>query len=410
MKKLSIGSKFKAFRESLISTGQTDFILLASATALVIFGVVMVFSSSYYIALNREGNPFYYLERQIFFASTGFLGMYIMSKFDYHKLIKFTVPVMIFALALLILVIAGFGRTVNNATRWIAVGPLTIMPGEFAKVAVIMFVAGFIAKDHRRVYSLTKGIVPVGIVTGIYAILIIRQPNLSTALTVAGIAFGMLFLAGLQWRYLIAIAAVMTGMVLGLAKFGAQFGYGHVMRRLTSFWDPFEDALGDGFQVVQSLLALGTGGFFGLGLGKSVQKNLYLPEPMNDFILSIVGEELGLVGVFLLMSLFMLLIWRCFKVAMHAPDRYGMLLSGGVGIMIAIQVILNVAVVTSSMPPTGVALPFISYGGNALWICMGAVGVVLNVSRQASLEEEAALAESGNNDNTQGTGELRYSE
>ena len=149
------------------------------------------------------------------------------------------------------------------------------------------------------------------------------------------------------------------------------------------------------FSANGGLLALGTGGFLGLGLGKSVQKNLYLPEPMNDFILSIIGEELGLVGVFFLMSLFMLLIWRCFKVAMHAPDRYGMLLSGGVAIMIALQVILNVAVVTSSMPPTGVALPFISYGGNALWICMGAIGVVLNVSRQSDIEavEKAAKAE-----------------
>ena len=388
------GKALGNFRDSLISKGQTDFLLLAAATALVIFGVVMVFSSSYYIALNREGNPFYYLGRQIFFAGTGFIGMYIMSKFDYHKLIKLTVPIMIFALLLLVLVIAGFGRTVNNATRWIAVGPLTIMPGEFAKVAVIMFVAGFIAKDHRRVYSFTGGILPVAIVTGIYGALIIMQPNLSTALTVAGIAFGMLFLAGLQWRYLIAIITVMFGGVIGLAY----FGYEHWMNRLTSFWDPFQDALGDGFQVVQSLLALGTGGFLGLGLGKSVQKNLYLPEPMNDFILSIIGEELGLVGVFFLMALFMIFIWRCFKVAMHAPDRYGMLLSGGIGIMIAIQVILNVAVVTSSMPPTGVALPFISYGGNALWICMGATGVVLNVSRQSELEEEEEKAEADKED------------
>ena len=396
MKKPKIGEKVKAFRDSLISTGNTDFILLTTATALVIFGVVMVFSSSYYIALNREGDPFYYLGRQIFFAATGFIGMYIMSKFDYHQLIKATVPIMIFALVLLILVIAGFGRTVNNATRWIAVGPITIMPGEFAKIAVIMFVAGFIAKDHRRVYNFMKGILPVAVVTGIYAILIIRQPNLSTALTVAGIAFGMMFLAGLQWRYLFAIMGVMAAGVFAIAKFGANFGYGHVMRRLTSFWDPFEDALGDGFQVVQSLLALGTGGFLGLGLGKSVQKNLYLPEPMNDFILSIIGEELGLVGVFFLMALFMIFIWRCFKVAMHAPDRYGMLLAGGIGIMIAIQVILNVAVVTSSMPPTGVALPFISYGGNALWICMGATGVVLNISRQTSLMEESVPEEEKN--------------
>ena len=410
MKRPEPGKAIKRFRDSLVSTGQTDFLLLAAATALVIYGVVMVFSSSYYIALNREGNPFYYLFRQIFFAGTGFVGMYIMSKFDYHKLVRLTIPVMAFALVLLILVIAGFGRTVNNATRWIAVGPLTIMPGEFAKVAVILFVAGFIARDHRRVYSFTKGILPVALVTGVYAVLIIRQPNLSTALTVLGIAFGMLFLAGLQWRYLMAIIASMFAGVLGLAY----FGYEHWMNRLTSFWDPFKDALGDGFQVVQSLLALGTGGFLGLGLGKSVQKNLYLPEPMNDFILSIIGEELGLLGVFLLMALFMLFIWRCFKIAMHAPDRYGMLLSGGIAIMIAIQVIMNVAVVTSSMPPTGVALPFISYGGNALWICMGATGVVLNISRQENSEAGEASAEAEEDKEAPGEPDiiesLRYSE
>lgn len=376
------GPRLGSLKDSFISAGQTDFILLASATALVIFGVVMIFSSSYYIALNREGTPFYYLGRQIFFAATGFIMMYVMSKFDYHKLIRFTPFIMILALVLLILVIAGLGRTVNNATRWIALGPVTIMPGEFAKVAVIMFVAGFIARDHTRVYSFRYGILPVALVTMVYAILIIRQPNLSTALTVAGIAFGMLFLAGLQWRYLVAIIVTMFAGVLVLIRFG---GYEHWQSRILSFSDPFKYALGEGFQVVQSLLALGTGGFFGLGLGKSVQKNLYLPEPMNDFILSIVGEELGLLGVFFLMALFMVLIWRCFIVAMHAPDRYGMLLAGGTAVMIAIQVIMNVAVVTSSMPPTGVALPFISYGGNALWICMGLVGVVLNISRQSDL-------------------------
>lgn len=375
-------SRLKA---NFISSGQSDFILLAAATALVIYGVVMVFSSSYYIALNREGTPFYYLGRQIFFASTGFIMMYIMSKFDYHKLIKFTPLVMILALVLLVLVIAGLGRTVNNATRWIAIGPLTIMPGEFAKVAVIMFVAGFIARDHTRVYSFTHGILPVAAVVAVYSALIVMQPNLSTALTVAGIAFGMLFLAGLQWRYLAGIIVSMFGIVIILIKSGR---YEHWGDRLTSFSDPFEHALGEGFQVVQSLLALGTGGFFGLGLGKSVQKNLYLPEPMNDFILSIIGEELGLVGVFVLMALFMVFIWRCFIISMHAPDRYGMLLAGGTAVMIAIQVIMNVAVVTSSMPPTGVALPFISYGGNALWICMGLVGVVLNVSRQSDIEYE----------------------
>jgi cell division protein FtsW len=258
------------------------------------------------------------------------------------------------------------------------------MPGEFAKIAIIFFIAGFVAKDHTRIYSILRGILPIVFVTGVYAGLIIVQPNLSTAITVAGISLGMMVLAGLKWRYVIIALLGLGGATGGLIL----FGYEHWRDRILSFTDPFANALGEGFQVAQSLLALGTGGLFGLGLGKSVQKNLYLPEPMNDFILSIIGEELGLIGVLVLMVFFMLLVWRIFRAAIHAPDRYGLMLAGGVGIMIALQVVLNTAVVTSSMPPTGIALPFISYGGNALWICMGSIGVVLNVSKQAVYPED----------------------
>ena len=209
-----------------------------------------------------------------------------------------------------------------------------------------------------------------------------KQPNLSTAMTLAGIVVGMTFLAGLDIKYIITIAGLGILAVCGIATSGTYWA-----TRLFSFWDPFKAAKDDGFQAVQSLLALGTGGLTGRGLGESIQKTLYLPEPQNDFILAIIGEEMGLAGVLVMLTVFIILIWRCAKVTINAPDLFGMLFAGGVTMMIGIQVILNIAVVTSSMPPTGVALPFISYGGNTLWIFMGCIGILLNISRQSTLYE-----------------------
>jgi len=361
-----------------------DFTILALVTALTIFGLVMVFSSSYYWSLNTRGTPYYFLTHQALYAVVGFVIMMTLANFDYHKLVKWTPIVMVFSLALLIMVFF-VGLTVNNATRWIALGPITLMPGEIAKVAVIMFVAAFLGQKKETINRFFKGIMPAVVVTGVYAGLIIAQPNLSTAVTLVTISLGMMFLAGLKWRWILGgLGAIFAGVV-GLSFSGV---YSHWMTRITDFSDPFKNALGEGFQVAQSLMALGTGGLFGLGLGKSVQKNLYLPEPMNDFILSIVGEELGFVGIVILLTVFMIYIYKSFNVAMHAPDRYGLLLAGGFALMIAIQVAFNVAVITASMPPTGIALPFISYGGNALWICMGGAGVILNISRQAVYEDE----------------------
>ncbi|MGN8763435.1 putative lipid II flippase FtsW [Hornefia butyriciproducens] len=357
---------------------QCDFTVLLLVVILVIFGVVMVFSASYYNSINYSGTPYTYLKKQLFFALTGAALMYATSVVDYHLYRRFDWILLILSLVLLVLLFTPLGVTTNGATRWLRVGPLSIMPGEIAKVAAILFTASFFADEPNRVLSLKRGVLPMAGLMALLGILIIKQPNLSTALTVVGIIAGMMFLSGLQWRYLIGAFGLGAGGLLILSQTGTYWG-----DRLTSFTDPFKDAQGDGFQAVQSLLALGTGGLFGLGLGKSVQKNLYLPEPQNDFILAIIGEELGLVGVLILMLVFVLLVWRCSMVTINAPDQFGMLLAGGVALMIGIQVVLNVAVVTSSMPPTGIALPFVSYGGNALWIFMGMAGVVLNISRQS---------------------------
>ena len=221
------------------------------------------------------------------------------------------------------------------------------------------------------------------ILTGLLVGLVMGQPNMSTAITIAGIIVSMMFVAGMQYRYLIGLGALGGAGIIGLILMP---GGEYRMQRVTTFMNPFADAAGEGYQVVQSLLALGSGGIMGSGLGKSVQKTLYLPEPQNDFILAVIGEELGFVGIAVLMIIYMVLVWRGIKIAMNAPDRFGMLLASGITVMIGLQVILNVAVVTSSMPATGVILPFISYGGNALWLFMIAAGIMLNISRHNKTE------------------------
>ncbi len=366
----------------------SDFFIIALVMILVIFGVVMVFSASYYKSINEDGTPYSYLRKQAAFAVTGCVLMYLASVFDYHIWKKFAPYLLFGGLILLLLILTPLGITVNGSTRWIGVGPLTIMPGEISKVAVIVFVASYLSEKPDRILSFFRGIIPMLFLAGVFGFLIVLEPNLSTAITVVGIVVGMMFLAGMKWRYLIGMILLGGGGIYYILQDDSgNSSIEYWQERLTSFTDPFKNAQDEGFQAVQSLLALGTGGLFGLGLGKSVQKNLYLPEPQNDFILAIIGEELGFVAILLLLIVFLLLIWRCFIVSMNAPDQFGMLLSGGITLMLGIQVVLNVAVVTSSMPPTGIAMPFISYGGNALWIFMGAMGVVLNISRQATIEK-----------------------
>lgn len=367
-----------------------DFTITVLVTILVIFGTVMIFSASYYTSLNSSGSPFDYLKKQLVFAAIGAVLMVWFSYFDYHKFIKLNLPLMVVTVLLLVAVIAGFGTTVNGATRWIYIGPISIMPGEFAKVSAIIFTATWLRTNNNLARDFIHGLVPIGLYTALLAGLIIKQPNLSTAITLVGIVFVILWMAGLQYGCALLGIGGVVGLMFGIATFAKNTYWAE---RILSFLDPFKDASGDGFQVVQSLLALGSGGLFGKGIGRSVQKTLYLPSPQNDFILAIVGEELGFVGVVILLIIFVLLVWRTLMVAVKAPDKYGMLLSGGVAGMLGLQVILNVAVVTSSMPPTGVALPFISYGGNSLWIFMASYGVVLNVSRQTAAIKKQELEE-----------------
>ena len=358
-----------------------DLSLLLLTVVLVMFGTVMIFSASYYKSISDAGDPYVYLKRQVMWAAIGFVGMWIVSKIDYHIWGRLFKVIPLLCVALLALLFTPLGQEAGGAIRWIAVGPITIMPGELAKIGLIVFIAGYFDKYPKRAFDFWKGVIPVVLLTGVYAGLIMMQPNMSTAFTIVFIAGGMLLVSGAKWSHL----GILAG---GAAVAGVAFIFtdpdGYRFSRITSFLDPFADALGSGYQVVQSLLAMGTGGLTGLGLGNSIQKNLYLPEPQNDFILAIIGEELGFVGILGLMIVYMILIWRGCHVAMNAKDYMGMMMAAGITIMIGIQVIINIAVVTS-FPPTGVILPFVSYGGNALLIFMGAMGILLNISKSSKL-------------------------
>ena len=374
----------KQFRATKGKLKASDFTIVLLVMILVIFGVVMVFSASYYKSINEDGTPYSYLRKQLAFAALGCVLLYIGSIMDYHIWKKLMPFIMVGSIALLFLLFTPLGITVNGATRWISIGPVTLMPGEIAKFAVIVFVATFLADDPTRMDKFYRGPLPLLVLIIFFGALIAKQPNLSTALTVCGIAIGMLFLAGMSWKYIAGLFGLGVAGLVVISRTGTYWA-----DRILSFTDPFKDPLGDGFQVVQSLLALGTGGVTGLGLGKSVQKNLYLPEPQNDFILAIIGEELGFLGIAALLIAFAFIVWRIFYISLQSKDNFGMLLGSGVGITIGIQVILNVAVVTSSMPPTGIALPFISAGGNALWVFLGLIGIVLNISGTINREDGA---------------------
>ena len=358
-----------------------DFVIVLLTLALTVFGVIMVFSASYYSALSKTGNAYAYLIRDTIWAVAGLIVMFVLSRINYKKYKKWAFPILIGSILLLVaLLIPHVGTNINGATRWIEIGPITIMPGEIAKLAVIIFVSSYLSTSAEKIYQL-KSILFLMLLCGIFGGLIMFQPNMSTAITVVGIIVAIMFVAGLELKYL-GIAGGLGILAGCLLIFTDKDGYR--LSRATSFMDPFADPLGDGYQVCQSLLALGSGGLFGLGLGKSIQKNLYLPEPQNDFIIAIIGEELGFVGIMILMAAYLVLIWRCVHICINAPDRFSMLLASGITAMLAIQVILNIAVVTSSMPPTGIILPFVSYGGNALLIFTGAMGIMLNISHHSA--------------------------
>jgi cell division protein FtsW len=359
------------------SKGNVDYAIVAVTLVLLCIGLVMVHSASSVISAQKFTDAFYYAKRQLMWAGLGLVLMFIMANFDYHRLRAWAPKVVIASFLFLVLVLL-VGESRGGSKAWLGIGSFGIQPSEFAKLALVLFLAHYLADAADRMESFVRGFLPPLFISLLAVGLIMLEPDLGQSVVIMGTTIVMLYAAGARLSQL----GLLGGS--GLLAFAALVAMApYRIKRIVAFLDPWQDPLGKGYQIIQSLYALGSGGLVGLGLGNSRQKYLYLPEPQTDFIYSILGEELGFLGGATVLVLFGVLVWRGFRTAMFAPDEFGSLLAAGITGMIAVQVLINVGVVTSSIPATGITLPFISFGGSSLTLMLTGVGILLNISRQS---------------------------
>ena len=366
---------------------QFDFILFVIIIILLSLGIVMVLSASAPSAIAESGNSYSYVIKQLKAAILGIILMLIISKIDYRIYKKFYKAIYwISVLILLLVLIPGLGSSSNGATRWIDLKFIQFQPSELTKIGLIVFYAGYLADHKSELKSFWKGFVkPLIYILPPIAILYFVQNHLSASVVIGAVTCVMMIMAGCRLLYFV-IAGLIGALVMtvGIIALQATGKGGFRIKRIMSFMDPWADATEVGWQAVQGLYAIGSGGLFGVGLGESKQKYLYIPEPHNDFIFSILAEELGFVGCVIVILLFAIFIWRGILIAIKSPDMFGSLLATGITTLIGVQVIINIGVVTSSIPNTGMPLPFFSYGGTALLILLCSCGVLLNISRAGS--------------------------
>lgn len=356
-----------------------DIILLIVTFTLLAVGLIMVYSASAVWADYKFNDSFFFAKRQMLFAGVGILAMFFIMNVDYWTWRTWAKVLVIACFVLLILVlIPGIGNVRNGSRSWIGVGAFSVQPSEFMKLAMIAFLAKFLSENQKAITSFKNGLIPsLGLVFVAFA-LIMLQPDLGTGTVMFGTSVVMIFIAGARISHFAGLGLLAVAGFVGLI-----ISAPYRMKRITSFLDPWQDPQDSGFQMIQSLYAIGPGGLFGLGLGQSRQKFFYLPEPQTDFIFAILAEELGFIGGSFILLLFSLLLWRGIRIALGAPDLFGTFLAAGIIAMIAIQVMINIGVVTGLMPVTGITLPFLSYGGSSLTLMLMAVGVLLNISRHS---------------------------
>lgn len=353
-----------------------DIVILLMVVALTCFGVVMVYSASSVMAAKKYHDGFYFLKRQGLFALIGLSVMYGVMQVDYHVWRRLAVPVLIGCLVLMVLVlIPGIGGSAGGAARWIRLPGFSLQPSEMAKIALIIYMAYSLEKKQERVKFFSSGFLPYMVVLAVLLGLLLKQPDLGAALTLGFVAIIMLFAAGTRPTYIVSMFLLALPFLYFLVM-----NVDYRRRRILAFLNPWEDPSNSGFQIIQSWLAFGAGGLIGQGLGEGKQKLFYLPEAHTDFILSVVGEELGFIGVLLIASMFFLLVWRSIRVALGAEDTFGRFLAFGIAVLLGIEAFVNIAVVTGLLPTKGLALPFISYGGSSLLITLFSVGILLNIS------------------------------
>lgn len=377
-------NKLKGFSSFL--NNPVDFTLVITVLLLLSIGLVMILSASSPTSLQKYGNSYAYFVKQLLFAVLGLTGMYFVSKIDYRIYQRFYKQAWWLSIVLLVAVLI-FGSKAKGAKRWIDLGFTTFQPSEIVKFLMIVFYAGILVKNRNELGKFWKGLVKHILLLVPIIGLLILEPHLSTSIVIIITCCVIIITAGCKfWQFCAlgvagigGIGSLVTILYLTSEFFRDKFQY--AITRIVTFTDPWKDMAGDGWQVIQSLYAIGSGGLFGTGLGDSKQKYLYLPEPHNDFIFSVLAEELGFAGCIVVFILFAIFIWRGILIAMKAPDMFGSLVAVGITTLVGIQVIINVAVVTSSMPATGMQLPFFSYGGTALFILLCEVGVLLSISR-----------------------------
>ena len=356
-----------------------DRILFLVTLVLVGFGVAMVFSSSAIVAKERFGDPNYFSFKQLISATLGLAVMFVVMKIDYHT---YRHPVIVFpalAIVVALLVVVFFLAAAANTHRWIQFSGFSIQPSEMAKLALIFFLAYFLEKRKGRVNDLAFTLVPIAVIVALLAGLILLQPDLGTALSLLVISGVLLFVAGLDLRW-IAATIIFAAPAFYLLVFRVKYR----RDRILAFMNPWEEPLGRGFQIIQSLLSVASGGIAGLGFMEGRQKLFYLPEAHTDFIFAVIGEELGLIGTCALLVLFVIFFWRGVRASMRAPDLFGFYLALGITMMVCVQAFINMSVVLGLLPTKGIPLPFLSYGGSSFVVMLAAVGILLNVSQQSS--------------------------
>lgn len=355
--------------------GKADIKLAITTVILVIFGVIMVYSASMYSAQYNYGNKCFFMYKQILGGVLGIAAMILLSFVDYHVLEKLKYPILGVSFALLILVfVPGIGIESYGAKRWINLPFFSMQASEVAKFGFIIFAASYIAKNHKKMTSFVT-LLPVLAVGGAMCALIILEPNMSITLCMIMLMFVMLYIGGARIKHFFVMALPVLALVPVLILIEP-----YRLKRLLAFIDPWQSPLGEGYQLIQSFYSLGSGGLFGLGLFNSRQKYMFLPFSESDFIFSIIGEELGLIGAIVVIAVFAFMIFRAILIAQKAPDRFGCFLAGGIAAIIAIQVLINIAVVTGSIPPTGLPLPFVSAGSTSLIVFCSGVGILQSIS------------------------------
>lgn len=359
---------------------RTDPFLLFTALGLVGLGIIMVYSASFVIAGQRFGDPYHFLKKQALAALFGILLLLLVSRMDYHRWRSLAIPLLLVSLLLLVaLLLPWFRQVTGGSTRWLRFWSLSFQPAELAKLALVIYLARILANKEYKMDSFIYGFLPPAIIFLIFFLLVLKQPDFGSGLVFGMIVFLLLFIAGIRLRYLF-----LAGLAAIPLFFWVISRASYRIKRWEIFWDPWSDPENAGFQLIQSFLAFGAGKLFGVGLGEGKQKLFYLPEIHTDFIFSVIGEELGFLGVVAVVGLFGLILFRAFRASLRAPDRFGTYLAAGLLILLAVQILINMGMALGLLPTKGSTLPFISYGGTSLVINLLAVGILLNIASQGT--------------------------